>query len=218
MSDGSAARLVQLAAGLGVAIDAGAAARITRFLDAMLAVNETLNLTAVRDPAVARIAHALDSLALGLWPGHPRTAIDLGTGNGFPGIAIRILHPRADLVWVERTRKKADALARLVLATEIGPVRVLAVDAAQLPALHPELRDRAELITARALAEPAEVGALAAPLAAPGATLALWLEAHAPAPAKLGAAFRRAQDLRYELPAPFERIRRLVLYERTGPR
>lgn len=73
---------------LGAELDEPRAARLLAYLDAMLTLNEQINLTAVRDREQAVVLHALDGLAFARTGLHPRHALDLGTGNGFPGVAV----------------------------------------------------------------------------------------------------------------------------------
>jgi 16S rRNA (guanine527-N7)-methyltransferase len=82
-------QLVERAKALGVTIDEPRATRLLAYLDAMLTINEQINLTAVRDREQAVVLHVLDGLAFDLLDRlHPRHVLDIGTGNGFPGVAI----------------------------------------------------------------------------------------------------------------------------------
>lgn len=81
-------QLVERAKALGVTIDEPRANRLLAYLDAMLTINEQINLTAVRDREHAVVLHVLDGLAFDLLGLHPRHGLDLGTGNGFPGVAV----------------------------------------------------------------------------------------------------------------------------------
>ncbi|MFN9704200.1 MAG: 16S rRNA (guanine(527)-N(7))-methyltransferase RsmG, partial [Planctomycetota bacterium] len=55
--------LVAAAKAVGAELDEPRAARLLAYLDAMLQVNEHINLTAVRDREQAVVLHALDGLA-----------------------------------------------------------------------------------------------------------------------------------------------------------
>ncbi len=188
------------------------------FLQAVLSENQHVNLTAIRDPAQARVLHVLDSLEVRALDLSPRRCLDLGSGNGFPGIALRLLYPTAKLMLLDRTRKKLHAVERALLAASIGGVETVHVDASQAPRTHPELLGAFDLITARAVGIPPVVANLAAPLSADDGRLVLWLDGDKPAPTKLpGYVFIREHQ--YDLPEPAHRHRRLGLYRlahRTG--
>ena len=89
------------------------------YLEAMLAENQHLNLTGIRDPQEARVLHVLDSLQIGELPLAPRRAIDLGSGNGFPGVALCALYPDAEVFFMERTGKKAAAIQRIFASDSV---------------------------------------------------------------------------------------------------
>ena len=216
----NAGLLLAQARDLGVELSAAASAQLVRYLDAMLAENQQVNLTAIRDPQQALVLHALDSLAIGGLepPLAPRRCADVGTGNGFPGIALRVLWPESEVAWLERTGKKVAALERALRAAGIEGVQLLHLDADQAPRLHPELRGRFDLLTARAVAEPGEVAATCAPLATRDATLVLWLDDDARPNASLPGGFDRSTWHEYELPQPAARRRRLAVYRRRASR
>jgi 16S rRNA (guanine527-N7)-methyltransferase len=207
----AAAALVARAAALAIELDADAAALLLRYLDAVLALNEQINLTAIRDREQALVLHVLDSLAFARTGLAPHHVLDLGSGNGFPGVAVAALHPRASVVLLDRTGKKVRAMGACLLTARVPGVETLQLDAAQAPALRKDLRRAFDLVTARAVGAPAAVAELAAPLLRPGGRLVLWLDADADAPLQLESC-RREQVLDYELPAPAARRRRLAIY------
>ncbi len=209
-----AATLVAKAAALGVTLAADGAASLLAYLDAVLALNEQINLTAVRDREAAVVLHALDSLAFALLGLGPQHVLDLGSGNGFPGVAVALLHPNASVLLLDRTGKKIRAIGTCLLTARIAGVETLQQDAQQVPSLHRDLRGAFDLVTARAVGQPGEVAALAAPLLQRRGSLVLWLDTATEAPMAL-ADFRREQVRDYALPEPAPRLRRLAHYRRN---
>ena len=208
------AALVAKAEALGVTLEEAAAEEVLAYLDAMLETNQHINLTAVRDREAAVVLHALDSLAFQLTGLRPQHVLDLGTGNGFPGVGVAALHPRATVTLMDKTGKKVRAIGTSLVTAGVDRVETVQMDASQAPALRKDYRHGFDLCTARAVARPEVVAALAEPLVRPGGHLALWLEDGAEAPQKLGR-FRHASTDRYQLPAPAERVRQLAVWARS---
>ncbi len=213
-------RIRAAAAEMDVVLQPGTVHALLRYLDAMLAQNEQVNLTAIRDRAAAEVLHVLDSIALARCELAWSDAVDLGSGNGFPAVAVHLLgraaNPTARTTCVERTGKKCRAIGAALAAAEIEGIDVRNVDATQWPTLDASVRERFDLVTARALAAPAEVARLARPLLSRRGSLVLWLEADAQPPAVLPGALHRVGWEPYELPEPAPRERRLAIYERVS--
>lgn len=119
----------------------------------LLAWNEKLNLTAIRDVEGIRTKHFLDSFSCALaWKENPpRRLIDIGTGAGFPGIPLKILYPSMRLTLVESVGKKANFCRHIVETLKLDATEVVtarAEDVGQMPA-HREAYDWA---VARAVA------------------------------------------------------------------
>lgn len=205
--------LAARARALGAELSPEAAAPLLAYLDAMLALNEQLNLTAVRDREQAVVLHALDGLAFARTGLAPRHLLDIGSGNGFPGVAVAALCPRASVVLMDRTGKKVRAIGAALVTAGLDRIEAVQLDAAQAPALHKELRHAFDGATARAVGPPEAVAALAEPLVRPGGHLVLWLDRDAAAPERLGR-FRRVQLIDYTLPEPAARQRRLGVWQR----
>lgn len=92
----------------------------------MLRWNETINLTAERDPERALRRHVAESLA-GL-PHLPETAarlVDLGSGNGYPGLALAACRPDLETALVESAAKKAAFLRAAARDARLPRVRVV---------------------------------------------------------------------------------------------
>lgn len=206
--------LVAKARAIGVALPEVAAAEVLAYLDAMLQTNEHINLTAVRDREAAVVLHALDSLAFQLTQLRPHHLLDLGTGNGFPGVGVAALWPQATATLMDKTGKKIRAIEGCLVAAGLDRVDALQMDASQAPALRKDFRHGFDLCTARAVARPEAVAALAEPLVRPGGHLVMWLEADAEVATKLGR-FRHEQTIRYDLPEPAARTREQAVWRRA---
>lgn len=210
-----AKQLCAAAKALGAELDEPRAARLLAYLDAMLALNEQINLTAVRDREQAVVLHALDGLAFARTGLRPRHVLDLGTGNGFPGVAVASLHPGASVVLMDRTGKKVRAIGSCLVQSRFDGVETVLLDAQQAPALRRELRHAFDAVVARAVGKPELVAEMAAPLTRPGGHLVLWLDADAPAPERLGP-FQRTHLHTYDLPAPAARSRQLGQWQKRN--
>jgi 16S rRNA (guanine527-N7)-methyltransferase len=104
---------------------------------------------------------------------------DLGSGAGFPGIALAERHPHAEVWLVERRQKRAAFLQQVVSAGKLTNARVFEGDSADLPA-----RGFQGLVS-RAYKPPEELLPEAEGLLAPGGMLVLLL-AREPVPGRAG--------------------------------
>jgi 16S rRNA (guanine527-N7)-methyltransferase len=90
----------------------------------LLAWNEQVNLTAITDPDQIEIRHFLDSIsvvrAVKFRP--EQRVIDVGSGAGFPGLPLRILHPQIALTCLEATGKKIDYIRHVANLLEMPDV------------------------------------------------------------------------------------------------
>ena len=174
-----AEQLVDGARAMGVALDSRQLARLDAYLDAVLDVNRTLNLTSVRDRDAAVVRHLLDSLSVvpawhalaGAAP--PRRVLDLGTGGGFPGAVLAVAWPDARVLLIDGTGKKARAVASCLAKADIGNGEALQARGADLPKLRPAARASFDLCVARAVGTAESLVRELAPLVAPGGRILL---------------------------------------------
>ncbi len=128
--------------------------------------------TTVRAPEEAARTHVADSLAaLGLDVVlDARQIADLGSGAGFPGLALAVALPDAHVSLVESQRRKCEFLARVCTATAIENASVVCSRAEEWR----EGASRNDVVVARALAPQAVVLEYAAPLLRLGGALVDW--------------------------------------------
>lgn len=96
--------------------------------------NQKFNLTAIRDVESIRVKHFLDSFScVRAWGAHPPASlIDVGTGAGFPGLALKILYPNMRLTLVESVGKKATFCEHVVHTLGLEHVTVIKARAEEL--------------------------------------------------------------------------------------
>jgi 16S rRNA (guanine527-N7)-methyltransferase len=108
------------------------------YLDLLLKWNSKINLTAIRDPEEIITRHFGESLfaARNLFPrsADSQSAIDLGSGAGFPGLPLKIWNEALDLTLVESNQRKAVFLREVARALALSGVRVQAERAEELSA------------------------------------------------------------------------------------
>ena len=144
------AALARDAARVGVHLDSAALELCRRYADLLIERNTTTNLTAITAPADIAVKHFLDSftaVAVRTWNGRERI-IDVGSGAGFPGLALRIALPRTRLTLVESMGKKARFLEEVTSALGLGDVDIRNERAETLAHAR---RDRYDVGTARAV-------------------------------------------------------------------
>ena len=144
--------LAEDAARLGLALTREQVAACEQYAAALIERNEQVNLTAITDPRAIATKHFLDSFtaaAARTWTGGERV-VDVGSGAGFPGVALRILLPELRVTLVESVGKKARWLEDAVRALGLGGVAVIQARAEALGA-DPAHRDRYDVGTARAV-------------------------------------------------------------------
>lgn len=131
----------------------------------LLAWNDKFNLTAITDPETIEMRHFLDSLsvmrAIPFTPG--QRVIDVGTGAGFPGLPLRLVHPYIDLTLLEATAKKTTFLRHIATQLKLRKVSILTNRAEETgqDAAH---REQFDTVLARAVAQLPVLGEYMLPL------------------------------------------------------
>ncbi len=172
------ASFLEQAARFGVAFEPGELERLGRYLSLLLAANELVNLTAVREVEQAWERLIFDALTLlPVLADLPEDArvIDVGTGGGLPGIPLAIVSPGFRVTLLEPTGKKAAFLRHAV--SELGLTNVTVVrDRAESIAGHSagsEHRGGYDAVVARAVGRLQVLAELTVPLAKVGGVVAL---------------------------------------------
>jgi len=125
----------------GLGLSEAQVAQFTRYGELLVEWNATrMNLTRLTSPRDIAVKHFLDSLALLTAVSLPENArlIDVGTGPGLPGLALKIARPDLRVTLLDSTAKKllfCRAVADDLGWTEVDIIHARAEDAAKKPAL-----------------------------------------------------------------------------------
>jgi 16S rRNA (guanine527-N7)-methyltransferase len=144
-------------------------------LDLLVRWNQHIDLTSVRSPEEMVVRHFGESLfaARHLLPRDSEADVfDLGSGAGFPGLPMKYWAPRLRLTLIESHGKKATFLREVARALQLTTFTVLQVRAESLVL---DSRQRASLVTMRAVEKFDQSLVAAARLVAPGGRLAVLI-------------------------------------------
>lgn len=167
------AALAGEAARLGLDLSAAQTLVCERLAYELIERNTSVNLTAITDPQDIARKHFLDSftaLAVRRWSGRERV-IDVGSGAGFPGLAIRIALPNVRLTCVESVGKKVRFLEDMCALLGLTDVEIRNERA---EALGRERRDRYDVGTARAVGTLGMVAEYLLPFLRVGGDAIVW--------------------------------------------
>ena len=140
-------------AALGYSPDADTVLRFDAYARLLVDYNKKVNLTAITAPDEIVNKHFIDSLFLMKYVlmADGVSLCDVGTGAGFPGMALLCANPALQVTLMDSINKKLNYLRLLTvelgLSAEI--VQIRAEDAGK----QPQYRERFQIVTARAVAQ-----------------------------------------------------------------
>lgn len=161
----SMARIAEALGAAGVEVTVVQAQQLSRFYTAVVEKNQVMNLTAITEPEEFLRKHYLDSLC----GDHPAKwenvnfALDLGTGAGFPGIPLAIVHSDTRWTLLDATAKKLRFLEEIAAVLELKNVEVLH-GRAEAVGQDEAYRERFDRVTSRAVAALSVLAEWALPL------------------------------------------------------
>ena len=124
--------------------------RFRRYYELLTEWNRVMNLTAISGEEDTARLHFLDCAAIaGLTELRGRRVIDVGTGAGFPGLVLKILHPDMELTLLDSLDKRVRFLSAVCAELGFSDVRCLHARAEEAPS---DLRQSFDLACSRAVA------------------------------------------------------------------
>ena len=137
----------------GVTLDREALMRLDLYAERLIETNRRFNLTAVTDPDEVTVKHLADSLVLLGKTELPAGAslLDVGTGAGFPGLALKLARPDLQVAFLDGTRKKLGFISSVLEETGLAgeTLHLRAEEAGK----QPKYREKFDFVTARAVAD-----------------------------------------------------------------
>ncbi len=211
---------------MGVTLDAQARKRLLRYCAELTRWSAKINLVAKAPLRETWETHFLDSLTLLRILPSPESAqqplLDIGTGAGFPGLALKAARPELPVILVEPRQKRVSFLRHVIRTLGLKDIEVLC---GRLEKNSGEVDGQilsAPLITSRAFTD---IGEFLLHTAAISPTGARVICMKGPKAGEEIAAWRLAQpDSPYrlqeiiELTLPFSgKMRNLVIFSKEGP-
>jgi len=135
----------------GIALSEQQLAQFAVYSGYLLEINQHMNLTAIKEPEEVALRHFLDSLLPLTLVEFPQNArlIDIGSGAGFPGLALKIARPDLDATLLDATNKRVRFLADA--AKRIGVQAACLHARAEEAGRQAHLREQFDIACARAV-------------------------------------------------------------------
>src|SRR5215813_2829656 len=122
----SAAAIQRAAGEFNFAVSSEQIQHIQQYTTLLLAWNDKVNLTAIRDPLEILYRHFCESMyGATVLPVEKCRLADVGSGAGFPGLALKIARPDLELFLVESNVKKATFIAEVIRELGLTDAKVL---------------------------------------------------------------------------------------------
>ena len=144
--------LIEGASALSLQLKAHHLQAFTTYLEQLMRWNRKFNLTAIRDEKEVVIKHFLDSLACSKALDQTKESplLDIGSGAGFPGLPLKILHPYIHLTLIDPSQKKTAFLQHIIGLLDIHQATVLSERIQDIDRM-PEYHRKFSYIVTRAL-------------------------------------------------------------------
>ncbi len=146
---------------------------IKTYLDLLLRWNRKINLTGVKTPEECVTRHFGESLFLTTQGTLPGPALDVGSGAGFPGLALKIMASGFSLTLLEPSAKKRAFLKEIVRACHMQEVEVSGYRFEEYLTQFPD--GKVGTVTVRGLGGQKQIAARAREIIRPRGRISLWV-------------------------------------------
>lgn len=144
-------------------------AKMFAYMGKILAANEHINLTAVREEDEFLEKHILDSLTCNDCDEFKaaEVVVDMGTGGGFPGIPLAITNPDKKFILADSLNKRLKIIEQFAAELCIDNIELLHIRAEDM-GQNPAYREKADICVSRAVASLDVLSELCLPLVRKG--------------------------------------------------
>lgn len=135
---------------LGIELHEKAAERYEKYFELLEEKNKVMNLTAISGREDVARLHFLDCAALLDFADFKnKSVIDVGTGAGFPGLALKIAEPDMKITLLDSLNKRIDFLQEICENLDLEDIRCIHARAEEAPK---DFRGAFDIATSRAVA------------------------------------------------------------------
>ena len=120
----------------------GLSDRLLAFCNDLMKWNKVYNLTAIKRLEDVVVQHLLDSLSISNYIEGPEV-IDIGTGGGFPGVPLAMVHSDARFSLLDSNVKKTRFLQQMVINHQLANCEVMHMRAESCTGQYPQVVCRA---------------------------------------------------------------------------
>ncbi|NLN65468.1 MAG: 16S rRNA (guanine(527)-N(7))-methyltransferase RsmG [Clostridiaceae bacterium] len=114
------------AACYGISLTDNQIKQFSQYLDKLNEWNQKINLTAITEERDVVIKHFIDSLTVCQYlPGNTKKLIDVGTGAGFPGIPLKIVHEHLSVTLLDSLEKRVRFLNDVIADNQLTDIQAL---------------------------------------------------------------------------------------------
>ncbi len=199
--------------------------QLLEFISHLLEKNRVMDLTNITKAEELGVKHLLDSWMLlplidQQVSANRLSLADVGSGAGFPGLPLKIVRPRLEVILLDSQKKRVDFLTETIGRLELSGIQAIRMRAEEA-GRDRRFRDAFDIVTARAVAALPQLAELCLPLVRPGGIfLAMKGQADEEtdsarsAIAQLSGQLRAVQE--YVLPGT-DMMRSLLVIEKISP-
>jgi 16S rRNA (guanine527-N7)-methyltransferase len=116
----------------GVDLDDLTLQRFSRYAKELLIWNKKINLTSITQPHEILEKHFIDSLVVYSYLLPYRSLLEMGTGAGFPGIALKIVLPRLKATLIDASAKKINFIKHIIRTLDLKDIQAQYIRAENL--------------------------------------------------------------------------------------
>ena len=146
--DIASGEIAALLSPFGANLSANQVSKVREYVRILLKWNELISLTSIIDPAEIVARHFGESMFLHpILPVENGRLADVGSGAGFPGLALKILCPDLHVFLIESNKRKCAFMSEVVRSLDLREVEILPI---RFEEIRPKA-DFANFVTARAV-------------------------------------------------------------------